>query len=81
MGVPEGQYPTGEGSARASRGVPFFLTSEFLVLVAGTVAVLIAASVAENFEAPRAWTLVTVLVAAFILSRGLAKSGRGGSLR
>ncbi len=34
---------------------------------------LIAAAVAENFGSGAAWTLVSVLAAAYILSRGLAK--------
>ena len=68
----------GPGLFGGGRGKPFFLTSEFLVLTATIAALLIAAAVADNFDAPLAWTLVTVAVAAYILSRGLAKSGRGG---
>ena len=41
-----------------------------------TLAVLIAAAVADDFGAGAAWTLVTVLGAAYILSRGLAKYER-----
>ena len=52
---------------------PFFLTSEFLTLVAGVAGVLIAAAMADNLQAPRAWLFVTILGAAYILSRGLAK--------
>jgi Na+/H+ antiporter NhaC len=36
---------------------------------------VVAAAVADNFEAPRAWTLVAIVVGAYIVSRGLAKSG------
>ena len=86
MAVPEGEYPpTGQHAytwspawARGPRGKPFFLTSEFLVLVAASTAVLIAAAEAKNFEAPHAWTLVAALAAVFILSRGIAKAGKGG---
>ncbi len=53
---------------------PFFLTSEFLTLVVGVVALLIAALVADNFDAPRAWLYATILAAAYMVSRGLAKS-------
>ena len=61
-----------------SRGEkPFFLTSEFLVLLASIAAVVIAAAVADNFGADRAWTLVTVLAAAYMISRGLSKVARG----
>jgi hypothetical protein len=56
---------------------PFFLTSEFLVLLASIAAVVIAAAVADNFGADRAWTLVTVLAAAYMVSRGLSKVARG----
>ena len=54
---------------------PFFLTSEFWAAVAAVAAIVIAAAVADNFDAPRAWTLVAVVVGAYIISRGLAKSG------
>ena len=47
------------------------------MLVAFSLAVLIAAAFAGNFGAARAWTLVTVLGAAYILSRGLSRFGRG----
>jgi hypothetical protein len=39
------------------------------------VATLIAAAVADNFDAPRAWTIVGFIAAAYIVSRGLAKAG------
>lgn len=58
-------------------GLGFLRTSEFLVLAVLTIALLIASAVAEDFDAARAWTLVAVLGAAYILSRGLAKLGRG----
>jgi hypothetical protein len=41
------------------------------------VATLIAAAVADNFDAPRVWWIVGVIASAYILSRGLAKSGTG----
>jgi hypothetical protein len=53
---------------------PFFLTSEFWVAVTTVVAILIGTS-ADNFDAPRAWVLVSVVAAAYIISRGLAKAG------
>ena len=37
-------------------------------------AVLVAAQQADNFDAPRAWTLVAVAIG-YMVSRGLAKSG------
>jgi len=44
-------------------------------MVAAVVATLIAAAVADNFDAPRAWTVVGVIAASYIVSRGLAKAG------
>ncbi|MDP9400917.1 MAG: hypothetical protein M3P39_08255 [Actinomycetota bacterium] len=66
----------GPGS-RPPRPKRFFLTSEFLAFVAVATAVLLAAAVADGFDASRAWTLVTILAAAYIVSRGLSKIGRG----
>jgi hypothetical protein len=67
--------PAGNGSepARADRsaegraGLP--RTIEFAVFAAGVIAVLAAAAIDSGFGAERAWTLVTVLAAAFILRR------------
>ena len=67
----------GGGTSPATRGGPNLpdlgVRSELLVLAAAVLAVLIAAAVADGFGAERAWTLVTVLAAAYILSRGLAR--------
>jgi hypothetical protein len=38
-------------------------------------AILIAAAVSDSLGDVRAWTLVTAVAAAYIISRGLAKSG------
>lgn len=54
---------------------PFFLTSEFLAALLTTLAVLLAAAVADNLDAPRAWLIAGIVVAAYVVSRGLAKSG------
>jgi hypothetical protein len=54
---------------------PFFLTSEFLVLVLGLAGVLVAAAIADNYDAPRAWLYATIIMAAYIVSRGIAKAG------
>ncbi len=59
------------------REKPFFLTSEFLTLLATIAAVVIAAAIADDFGSQRAWTLVTVLAAAYMISRGLSKVARG----
>jgi hypothetical protein len=54
---------------------PFFMTSEFLGAAAMIAAVLIAAAVDDALDASRAWLLATIVAAAYIVSRGLAKSG------
>lgn len=59
-----------EPARETGRGVPGFARSaEFLVFAAGVVALLVAAAIDGGFGAERAWTLVTVLAAAFILRR------------
>ena len=65
------------GRGKRRRPKPFFATSEFVAMVAAVTAVAIAAAVADNFESPRAWTLITILAAAYIISRGLSKINRG----
>jgi hypothetical protein len=67
---------------------PFFVTSEFWAAILAIAGVLIAAGVADDFDAARAWTLTAGIAAAYILSRGIAKAGsrdpnplRGETLR
>jgi hypothetical protein len=58
----------------------FFKTSEFFVWLVTLIGVLIAAAVADGFDATLAWTLVTALSFAYIISRGISKAGaRRGS--
>ena len=54
---------------------PSFLTTEFYAMIAGIVAVLVAAQQADNLDAPLAWTLTAAIAIGYILSRGIAKSG------
>ena len=54
---------------------PSFLTTELYVMIASIAAILIAAASADNFDAPRAWTLVAAVAIGYMVSRGLAKSG------
>ena len=54
---------------------PSFKTSELMTMLGIVAAILIAAASADNFDAPRAWTLVAVVASAYMVSRGLAKSG------
>ena len=51
------------------------LTGEFWTMVVVAAAVLIAAAVADNLGARSAWWIVGVISSAYIVSRGLAKSG------
>jgi hypothetical protein len=51
------------------------LTTEFWAMLLGIVVLLIAAASSDSFDDNRAWTLVTIIIAAYILSRGFAKGG------
>ena len=69
---------TGAGgpvTAGRRRGLP--VPSELIALLVTVLALLIAAAVADDFDGSLAWGFVTVLVAAYILSRGLTKRGTG----
>ncbi len=61
--------------ARPVETKPFFLTSEFMVLVVMTVALFIASAVIDDVDSRLAWILGTSMVGAYILSRGIAKAG------
>jgi hypothetical protein len=52
-----------------------FLTTEFWAMIGVIAALLVAAQQADNFDAPRAWTLVAAVAIGYMVSRGLAKSG------
>jgi hypothetical protein len=51
------------------------LTTEFWAMLILIIAVLIAAAISDSLHDVRAWTLATIIGAAYILSRGLAKWG------
>jgi hypothetical protein len=51
------------------------LTTEFWAMLVLIIAVLIAAAVSDSLDDVRAWTLATVIGAAYIVSRGIAKAG------
>ena len=59
----------GTAQPRDAHRWDFVRSPEFAVFAVGVVAVLAAAAIDSGFGAERAWTLVTVLAAAFILSR------------
>jgi hypothetical protein len=54
-----------------------FRTSELLVLILSVTGILIASSQVEDLDARWAWTLVTAVAVGYLLSRGIAKSGKG----
>lgn len=54
-----------------------FRTTELLVLILSATGILIASSQVEDLDARWAWTLVAVVAVGYLLSRGIAKSGKG----
>ncbi len=58
---------------------PFFMTSEFMVLVVMTVALFIASAVVDDVDSQLAWILGSAMVGAYILSRGIAKAATRSS--
>ena len=82
MATPDTTVGNRSGSARTAAGrvardetKPSFMTTEFYAMVAAIAAILVAAAQADNFDAPRAWTLVAAVAIGYMVSRGLAKSG------
>ena len=67
----------GYGRRPWSETKPFFLTSEFATFVVSALAVLIATAASDILDARTGWLLITVLAAAYMLSRGIAKAGTG----
>ncbi len=63
------------GVTRREETKASFLTTEFYAFIATVVAVLIACAQADNFDAPRAWTIVGAVAIGYMVSRGLAKAG------
>ena len=54
-----------------------FRTTELLVLILAVTGILVASWVAEDLDPRLAWPLVTAVAVAYLLSRGIAKSGKG----
>ena len=52
---------------------PFWQRSEFWTFLLTALAVGIAAAASDTFDSTLAWTLITILATAYVLSRGLAK--------
>jgi hypothetical protein len=77
-----GQQPYGFGGARGfgrprgwSETKPFFMTSEFIVTLVCVIGIAITAAVAADLDSHRASALIAGLVAAYTVSRGIAKAG------
>ena len=67
--------PVGGGSGRSAGNVERDLERlplSLIVLGVLTLAILLAAQIDDGFSAHRAWLYVTILGAAYIVSRGLA---------
>jgi hypothetical protein len=51
------------------------LTTEFWAVIVLILLILIATVISDSLNDVRAWTLITVIGAAYVLSRGIAKAG------
>jgi hypothetical protein len=82
-GLQQGQYPMQHGYQWEMRPrrvypietKPFFLTSEFFAALAAILGIAITAAASDAFGAWRAWILITAITVAYLVSRGVAKSG------
>jgi hypothetical protein len=54
---------------------PFWMTSEFLTLLGTIAGIALAMGTLNNFNANRGWLYITIVAAAYIVSRGIAKAG------
>jgi hypothetical protein len=59
----------------ASETKPSVFTTEFWAYVLVAIAILIAGLVSDSLDATQVWLYITVLTAAYILSRGIARGG------
>jgi hypothetical protein len=71
----EKSRPTSQPTVTREETKASFLTTEFWAMIGVIAAILVAAQQADNFDAPRAWTLVAAVAIGYMVSRGLAKSG------
>jgi hypothetical protein len=74
-GFAEGASRFAKRHLRTGETKEFFKTSEFFVTLLGVTALIIAAAIQDNFDAHGMWRLVTALLIAYVLSRGIAKAG------
>lgn len=77
-GTPAGRPPRGFLDRRRWVETKWsFKTSELLAFVLVGVGILVAAWETDNLDARRAWLYLTALTIGYMLSRGLAKAGKG----
>ena len=78
QGVPADRPPRGFLDRRRFVETKWsFRTTELLALVLTVVGILVAASQTADLDARYAWTLVSAVVIGYMLSRGVAKAGKG----
>jgi hypothetical protein len=70
-----GGYGPGMRRGGWSETKPFFMTSEFLGTLLCVIAIAITAATAADLDSRGASLLITILVAAYTVSRGIAKAG------
>jgi len=74
------QQPVRDGDRRGfiageTEARPGVMTTEFWLMAAFTMVLVVAAYVSDTFDNDLGWALAAGVVAAYILSRGFAKSG------
>jgi hypothetical protein len=72
---PRSQTSSRTSAYRESETKLSLKTTEFWAMAGVIAAILVAAAVSDSLGDVRAWTLVAGVAAAYIISRGLAKSG------
>ena len=72
---PRSQTSSRTSAYRESETQLSLKTTEFWAMAGVIAAILVAAAVSDSLGDVRAWTLVAGVAAAYIISRGLAKSG------
>lgn len=81
-GLAADAQPARVTARRGNETKAFYKTTEFIVFVAATIAVLLASYLikatdghGDYFQADKAWLYVVILSVGYMVSRGLAKSG------
>ena len=71
------RFRGGSGMSRDgwSETKPFFMTSEFIGTLVCVIGICITAAIAADLDSHRASALIAGLVAAYTISRGIAKAG------